>query len=855
MVIARLTRGESCFLLFLRLVCYFFSSFFRTLALIFSDVFVCVCVCVYLCVCLSRFDYQELLHNSTFCLVPRGRRLGSFRFLEALQAACIPVLLSNGWELPFSEVIDWSKAAIIGDERLLLQIPSITRSVNADRILALRQQTQFLWDSYFSSVAKIVLTTLEIIQDRIHTHISRSRLMWNSLPGGLYTLPQFSSDPAHFPFYYGVLGKAPQQEFTAIIHAVTPLQSPLQPILKLIIAVAKSKFCSQIIVLWNCDKPSPPRNKWPSTNVPLTVIEGERKTMSGRFFPHDVVRTDAVLSLDEDSVLSTNEEATKDLNLNNMLSLSMDGPSVNWKFVELLQEEHREQCGGAQLQIIGSCGLHTMHNSFKNGFVVWQVEKLLKALHYLFHCAPARREDFVLVTKCDRFPLPFCGHRWLENLPAVERAIDIWPYIVTCVDQVKAKKLPNPRSSSYDTIAEARMDRIILAKLHFFMSVSRNFQAFLTKYQTDAPMIPFLGRDLEELIRSLLRRFIKRDVQVDVSPVNLVKLDVTDQKLWVSPKQVDIGMGATAALKGMSGSQSVGSEREVLQFMQDSQGALSKICQNILLKCPLKYPTVRNMMCLDPQKMHTEPDMCLKKMKALIMKFVQDKKVSGGVTAGDTIAQQFQEFLFVEARGEEFMAFSALDGKSRVDGFLHNVMNGYAELWSFVEKLLLLSHGQATVERGFSINKEVEMCNMNEDTIVSQRLICDYVRICGGVVKVPLTKELLNECATAQSRYRIFLEDERKKKEKTKQMSKRKGAENELEELRKKRRTISTVCETLEKDADTLAEKAENTAGTKMAELITKSNSMRRRCKEKREELMDLDCEIEKRVAELRHMS
>ncbi|TDH00671.1 hypothetical protein EPR50_G00190760 [Perca flavescens] len=110
----------------------------------------------------ARFDYQELLHNSSFCLVPRGRRLGSFRFLEALQAACIPVILSNGWELPFSEVIDWRKAAIIGDERLLLQVPSITRSVGRDRILALRQQTQFLWDAYFSSVTKIVLTTLEV---------------------------------------------------------------------------------------------------------------------------------------------------------------------------------------------------------------------------------------------------------------------------------------------------------------------------------------------------------------------------------------------------------------------------------------------------------------------------------------------------------------------------------------------------------------------------------------------------------------------------------------------------------------------------------------------------------------------
>ena len=55
-------------------------------------------------------------------LYSRGGDVVVPRYLETLQAGCIPVLLSNGWVLPFAEVIDWSKAAIWGDERLLLQV-------------------------------------------------------------------------------------------------------------------------------------------------------------------------------------------------------------------------------------------------------------------------------------------------------------------------------------------------------------------------------------------------------------------------------------------------------------------------------------------------------------------------------------------------------------------------------------------------------------------------------------------------------------------------------------------------------------------------------------------------------------
>ena len=109
-----------------------------------------------------RFDYHDLLENSTFCLVPRGRRLGSFRFLEALEYGCIPIIMADGWDLPFQEVLDWSRFSVSVSENALLQVPSIVRSFSDQHILRMRQQALFVWEKYFNSIETIVHTTLEV---------------------------------------------------------------------------------------------------------------------------------------------------------------------------------------------------------------------------------------------------------------------------------------------------------------------------------------------------------------------------------------------------------------------------------------------------------------------------------------------------------------------------------------------------------------------------------------------------------------------------------------------------------------------------------------------------------------------
>ncbi|KAL5986973.1 hypothetical protein ACLOJK_015308 [Asimina triloba] len=77
------------------------------------------------------YPYEQGFRKSRYCLHVKGYEVNTARISDALHYGCIPVIISNHFDLPFANVLDWSQFSIVVShadipflKRILLSVPT-----------------------------------------------------------------------------------------------------------------------------------------------------------------------------------------------------------------------------------------------------------------------------------------------------------------------------------------------------------------------------------------------------------------------------------------------------------------------------------------------------------------------------------------------------------------------------------------------------------------------------------------------------------------------------------------------------------------------------------------------------------
>ncbi|KAJ8673117.1 hypothetical protein QAD02_004379 [Eretmocerus hayati] len=257
-------------------------------------------------------------------------------------------------------------------------------------------------------------------------------------------------------------------------------------------------------------------------------------------------------------------------------------------------------------------------------------------------------------------------------------------------------------------------DKLMPAKLSFCASVALVMELLLTQFRSHAPMVPFMYKELERMARTIMGRFVKREI---LEKNLLKKIDLKESNL-ISKELVDLGFETRGALQALPETLSVD---KVSRFKQAEK---------------------RLILCLEELSLR--------------------KKVIAGYVA-DEIKQEFLVLCKSEALKIRFKQYCR--SKTRLDHFWTEIISesekDYPNNKVGSNDLHFVTR-KCGFRAGFSINAQCVVENQSIECLVTMRQVYDGGKLLGDVDDVPIRKKIIHYARNASSLYQEHLQQERK---------------------------------------------------------------------------------------------
>ena len=184
------------------------------------------------------------------------------------------------------------------------------------------------------------------------------------------------------------------------------------------------------------------------------------------------------------------------------------------------------------------------------------------------------------------------------------------------------------------------------------------------------------------------------------TPIKLFKnnfrKEFSETKYPKDASEVNVGFIGEQQLRNLNVHKKV-FDLALLNIKRETKGFYIAIVKKLLEKSPLNYKLVRNAEWLNSLKLKEDRNVSVDQLTKCLEVLCNTGRIKADKC--DEVISEFKSFM-----DEKKEVIAEFEYETRLDHFYHfhlATSQTYKNLWRVIKIVLLLSHGQASVERGF----------------------------------------------------------------------------------------------------------------------------------------------------------